>query len=454
VARERSTYRCQACGFAAPKAGTCPDCARLGNFVALVEERAAPSRAERPRLAAGARPMLIGDIAVTAGERVTTGIGELDRVLGGGVVPGSLVLIGGDPGIGKSTLLLQASRSLAALAGPVLYVSGEESAAQVKLRADRLGIAPRGLYFLAETDLQVIEAHAAELKPRALVVDSIQTVFLPGLESAPGSVSQVRECAARLMLFSKGRGIATFLVGHVTKDGAIAGPRVLEHLVDTVLYFEGEQHHSHRLLRAVKNRFGSTNEIGVFEMGEQGLAEVPNPSGFFLAERPRGAAGSIIVSSLEGTRPLLLELQALVTPASFGTPRRTVLGADYNRVCLLLAVLEKRVGFPLQSQDVFVNVAGGGRVTEPAADLGVVVAAASSYLDRPVRGDTVVMGEVGLAGEVRAVAGLAVRLKEAAALGFAAAVVPQNNLAAGVAQPLEVHGVGTVDEAVKALLGH
>jgi DNA repair protein RadA/Sms len=454
VARERSTYRCQACGFAAPKAGTCPDCARLGNFVALVEERAAPSRSERPRLAAGARPVPLGEIVVTAGERITTGIGELDRVLGSGVVPGSLVLIGGDPGIGKSTLLLQASRALAELAGPVLYVSGEESAAQVKLRADRLGVAPRGLYFLAETDLTVVEAHAADLKPRALVVDSIQTMFLPGLESAPGSVSQVRECAARLMLFAKGRGIATFLVGHVTKDGAIAGPRVLEHLVDTVLYFEGEQHHAHRLLRAVKNRFGSTNEIGVFEMGGQGLVEVRNPSSFFLAERPKGAAGSVVVSSLEGTRPLLLELQALVTPASFGTPRRTVLGADYNRVCLLLAVLEKRVGFPLQSQDVFVNVAGGGRVAEPAADLGVVVAAASSYLDRQVRGDTVIMGEVGLAGEVRAVAGLAVRLKEAAALGFAAAVVPQNNLAADTVSPLEVHGVGSVDEAVKALLGH
>jgi DNA repair protein RadA/Sms len=454
VARERPVYRCQTCGFAAPKAGTCPDCARAGTYVALVEERPAPSRSEWPKLAAGARPVLIGDIAVTSGERITTGIGELDRVLGGGVVPGSLVLIGGDPGIGKSTLLLQASRSLSERAGPVLYVSGEESAPQVKLRADRLGISPRGLYFLAETDLQVIEAHAAELKPRAIVVDSIQTVFLPGLESAPGSVSQVRECAARLMLWSKGRGTATFLVGHVTKDGAIAGPRVLEHLVDTVLYFEGEQHHAHRVLRAVKNRFGSTNEIGVFEMGEQGLAEVTNPSGFFLAERPRGAAGSVIVSSLEGSRPLLLELQALVTPASFGTPRRTVLGADYNRVCLLLAVLEKRVGFPLQSQDVFVNVAGGGRVTEPAADLGVVVAAASSYLDRPVRGDTVIMGEVGLAGEVRAVAGFAARLKEAAALGFTAAVVPQNNLAAGAAQPLEVQGVGSVDEAVKALLEH
>ncbi|HEX9126379.1 MAG TPA: DNA repair protein RadA, partial [Methylomirabilota bacterium] len=448
MARERSVYRCQTCGFAASKAGTCPDCARTGTYVALVEERPAlSSRVGRPRLAAGARPVPIGDIAVTSGERITTGIGELDRVLGGGVVPGSLVLIGGDPGIGKSTLLLQASRSLAERAGPLLYVSGEESAAQVKLRADRLGIASRDLYFLAETDLQVIEAHAAELRPRALVVDSIQTVFLPGLESAPGSVSQVRECAARLMLWSKGRGTATFLVGHVTKDGAIAGPRVLEHLVDTVLYFEGEQHHAHRVLRAVKNRFGSTNEIGVFEMGELGLTEVTNPSGFFLAERPRGAAGSVIVSSLEGSRPLLLELQALVTPASFGTPRRTVLGADYNRVCLLLAVLEKRAGFPLQSQDVFVNVAGGGRVTEPAADLGVIVAAASSYLDRPVRGDTVIMGEVGLAGEVRAVAGLAARLKEAAALGFTAAVVPQNNLAAGAEQPLEAQGVATVDEA-------
>ena len=460
MARERSVYRCQTCGFAASKAGTCPDCARTGTYVALVEERPAlSSRVARPRLAAGARPVPIGDIAVTSGERITTGIGELDRVLGGGVVPGSLVLIGGDPGIGKSPLLLQASRSLAERAGPLLYVSGEESAAQVKLRADRLGIAPRDLYFLAETDLQVIEAHAAELKPRALVVDSIQTVFLPGLESAPGSVSQVRECAARLMLWSKGRGTATFLVGHVTKDGAIAGPRVLEHLVDTVLYFEGEQHHAHRVLRAVKNRFGSTNEIGVFEMGEQGLTEVTNPSGFFLAERPRGAAGSVIVSSLEGSRPLLLELQALVTPASFGTPRRTVLGADYNRVCLLLAVLEKRAGFPLQSQDVFVNVAGGGRVTEPAADLGVIVAAASSFLDRPVRGDTVIMGEVGLAGEVRAVAGLAARLKEAAALGFTAAVVPQNNLAGsnltrGTTHPLDVQGVASVDDAVKALLGH
>jgi DNA repair protein RadA/Sms len=285
-----------------------------------------------------------------------------------------------------------------------------------------------------------------------LIVDSIQTAFLPGLESAPGSVSQVRECGARLMTLAKGEGIATFLVGHVTKEGAIAGPRVLEHLVDTVLYFEGEQHHAYRVLRAVKNRFGSTNEIGVFEMAERGLIEVTNPSGFFLSERLKGAPGSVVVASLEGTRPLLLELQALVSPASFGTPRRTVLGADYNRVCLLLAVLEKRLGFPLQSQDAFVNVAGGGRVSEPAADLGVVLAAASSYLDRPLRSDLVVMGEVGLTGEVRAVTALEVRLKEAAALGFAGAVVPQNNLTGSRTHPLDVQGVGSVEEAVKLLL--
>jgi len=454
MARERSVYRCQQCGLAAPKPGTCPDCARLGEYVQLVEERLSPSRAGAyPGAATAGRPLPFGDIRAEGGQRVATGIGELDRVLGGGVVNGSLVLIGGDPGIGKSTLLLQASRALASSAGPVLYVSGEESAGQVKLRAERLGIAPPGLYFVAENDLQSIEGHVAALRPRALVVDSIQAVFVPGLESAPGSVSQVRECGARLMMLAKGTGLATFLVGHVTKEGALAGPRVLEHLVDTVLYFEGERHHAYRVLRAVKNRFGSTNEIGVFEMSEQGLAEVKNPSGFFLSERPKGAPGSVVVSSLEGTRPVLLELQALVTPASFGTPRRTVLGADYNRVCLLLAVLEKRVGFPLQSQDAFVNVAGGGRVSEPAADLGIALAAASSYLDRPVRGDVVVMGEVGLTGEVRAVTALPVRLKEAAALGFTTAVVPQNNLAGHSSYPLEVQGVGSVDEAVKALLG-
>jgi len=386
-------------------------------------------------------------------DRVRTGIGELDRVLGGGVVRGSLVLIGGDPGVGKSTLLLQAARALAQFAPPVLYVTAEESAAQVKMRADRLGIATDGLLLWPENDLSAVQGHLDDVKPRALVIDSIQTVFLPDLESAPGSVAQVRECGARLMTLAKGLGIATFLVGHVTKEGALAGPRVLEHLVDTVLYFEGERHHSYRVLRAVKNRFGSTNEIGVFEMVEGGLVEVKNPSGFFLAERPQEAPGSVVVSSLEGTRPVLLELQALVSQASIGTPRRTVLGADYNRVCLLLAVLEKRAGVPLGSQDVYVNVAGGGRVTEPAADLGIVVAAASSYMDRVVPPDVLVVGEVGLTGEVRAVAGLELRLREAAALGFRRAIVPRSNVLEPTKVSLDIRGVATVGDALNALLG-
>ena len=450
--RDSAVYRCQDCGFAGPKPGTCPDCARTGAFVALVEERVAPRKGSRRVAPPASAAVPLASISVGRGDRLATGIAELDRVLGGGVVRGSLVLIGGDPGIGKSTLLLQASQALAAAAPPVLYVSGEESAAQIKLRADRLGIAPDGVYLVAETDLSVIESQLDQLKPRTLVVDSIQAVYLPELESAPGSVAQVRECGARLMMLAKARGVATFLVGHVTKEGALAGPRVLEHLVDTVLYFEGERHHSYRVLRAVKNRFGSTNELGVFQMGERGLAEVPNPSGFFLAERPKDASGSVITASLEGTRPMLLELQALVAPASFAAPRRAVLGADYNRVCLLLAVLEKRSGVPLQSQDVFVNVAGGARVTEPAADLGIVVATASSYMDRPVRGDAVVIGEIGLTGEVRRVTGLEVRLKEAAALGFAAAIVPASNLAEDFRSGLDVRGVGTVDEALHVLL--
>jgi len=421
--------------------------------VQLVEERQVSPRTSRRASVASGRPRPLKDISMEHDDRVRTGIGELDRVLGGGVVRGSLVLIGGDPGVGKSTLVLQAARALAQAAPPVLYVTAEESAAQVKMRADRLGIATDGLLLWPENDLSVVQGHLDDVKPRALVIDSIQTVFLPDLESAPGSVAQVRECGARLMTLAKGLGIATFLVGHVTKEGALAGPRVLEHLVDTVLYFEGERHHSYRVLRAVKNRFGSTNEIGVFEMAEGGLVEVKNPSGFFLAERPREAPGSVVVSSLEGTRPVLLELQALVSQASIGTPRRTVLGADYNRVCLLLAVLEKRAGVPLGSQDVYVNVAGGGRVTEPAADLGIVVAAASSYMDRVVPPDVLVVGEVGLTGEVRAVAGLELRLREAAALGFRRAIVPQSNLLEPTKVSLDIRGVATVGDALAALLG-
>jgi len=421
--------------------------------VQLVEERPTASRTARRAGTPAAKPRPLKDISLDRDDRVRTGIDELDRVLGGGVVRGSLVLIGGDPGIGKSTLLLQAARALAQVAPPVLYVTAEESAAQVKMRADRLGITSDGLLLWPENDLSIVQAQLDDVKPRSLVIDSIQTVFLPELESAPGSVTQVRECGARLMTLAKSRGIATFLVGHVTKEGALAGPRVLEHLVDTVLYFEGERHHSYRVLRAVKNRFGSTNEIGVFEMAEGGLVEVKNPSGFFLAERPEKAPGSVVVSSLEGTRPVLLELQALVAPAPVGTPRRTVLGADYNRVCLLLAVLEKRAGVPLGSQDVFVNVAGGGRVTEPAADLGIVVAAASSYMDRPVPSDVIVVGEVGLTGEVRAVAGLELRLREAAALGFRRAIVPQSNILEPPKTSLDVRGVATVGDALTALLG-
>jgi DNA repair protein RadA/Sms len=451
--RASTVYRCQQCGFASAKPGTCPDCKRsTGELVPLVEERGGPAPSGRRRSApAGTRPVPLAEVALEHGDRTLTGIAELDRVLGGGVVRGSLVLIGGDPGIGKSTLLLQAARAMARVAPPVLYVSAEESAAQVKMRADRLGVAGDGLLLWAEDDLSAVQGELDTIKPRALVVDSIQTVFLPDVESAPGSVAQVRECGARLMTLAKGLGIATFLVGHVTKEGALAGPRVLEHLVDTVLYFEGEQHHAYRVLRAVKNRFGSTNEIGVFEMAGGGLIEVPNPSGFFLAERPVDAPGSVIVSALEGTRPLLLELQALVARASFGTPRRTVLGADYNRVCVLLAVLEKRAGLPIGNQDVFVNVAGGGRVVEPAADLGIVIAAASSYLERPVPGDVLILGEVGLTGEVRAVTGVETRLRAAAHLGFKSAIVPRSN--ADGALPLPVRGVATVSDALAALLG-
>jgi DNA repair protein RadA/Sms len=449
-----SLYRCQACGWEARKwYGRCPDC---GAFNTIAEERTGPAGPAGRRGVAPLtldRPLRLDEVPVGDAERLRTGLAELDRVLGGGAVRGSLILIGGDPGIGKSTLLLQACHALVATAGPVLYVSGEESAAQVKLRADRLALGAKELFVLAETAVEAIEAQATVLSPRVLVVDSIQTVHLADLESAPGSVSQVRECGARLMMLAKTRGTTVFLAGHVTKEGALAGPRVLEHLVDTVLYFEGERHATYRVLRAVKNRFGSTNEIGVFEMTGAGLREVPNPSAVFLAERPKGAPGSAIVAALEGTRPVLLELQALVTPAHFGTPRRTVLGADYNRVCLLLAVLEKRAGFPLQSQDVFVNVAGGARCQEPAADLGIVVAAASSYTERPLAPDVVLLGEVGLTGEVRAVGGLEPRLAEAAGLGFLTAVVPRSSLVTGARYPVDVKGVASVEEALGLLVG-
>jgi DNA repair protein RadA/Sms len=396
----------------------------------------------------GSLPQRLHEVSVIGEERRLSGYGEFDRVLGGGTVPGSLILIGGDPGIGKSTLLLQAAEHWATL-GPVLYVTAEESTRQVKLRAERLGVGAGELFLLAENALETILARVRELNPAFLVIDSIQTVFTNALESAPGSVSQVRECAGKLMQLAKGEGVATFLVGHVTKDGAIAGPRMLEHMVDTVLYFEGDAGHPYRILRAVKNRFGSTNEIGVFEMKEVGLAEVPNPSELFLAERPVDAPGSVVVASIEGTRPILVELQALVSGTAFGNPRRTAMGIDANRVSLLVAVLEKKVGYTLLAQDIFLNVAGGVKLNEPAVDLGVVAALASSHLNRPVPARTVLFGEVGLAGEVRAVSRPELRVKEAARLGFDRCILPAGNLK-NLDKPkgMKLVGVRSADEAM------
>ena len=371
-------------------------------------------------------PQAISDVPLSAGVRLNCGINEFNRVLGGGLVPGSLVLIGGDPGIGKSTLLLQVMHQLAPY-GTILYVSGEESAAQTRLRGERLGIQDSSLMVLAENHLEQILEHCNQLQPQALVIDSIQTIWTGALESAPGSVSQVRETAGRLMSYAKQSGVPTILVGHVTKDGALAGPRVLEHMVDTVLYFEGDRGHPYRILRAVKNRFGSTNEIGVFEMKAEGLDEVLNPSELFLAERPLDTPGSVVTATIEGSRTVLLEIQALVTPSAYGTPRRTTLGVDQSRVALLLAVLEKKAGLHLSGQDVFVNVAGGAKLSEPAADLPILLAIASSYLDKPIPSDMVVVGEVGLAGEIRAVTQPELRLSEAAKLGFSQCVVPEGN---------------------------
>ncbi len=385
--------------------------------------------------------------------RLATGHAELDRVLGGGLVPGSVVLVGGEPGIGKSTLLAQVCNALASAGGPVLYVSGEESAAQIKLRAQRLGVTSPRLLVLAETDLEAILAAAEQTRPQAVVIDSIQTVSTPSVPSAPGSVAQVRESAAALLRFAKGTATAVLLVGHVTKEGQIAGPRVLEHIVDTVLYFEGDRRHAYRVLRATKNRFGSTNEIGVFEMRPEGLREVANPSAAFLSQRAREAPGSAVVCALEGTRPVLVEVQALVTPTVFGMPRRTASGVDYNRMVVLLAVLEKRAGAHLSSQDVYVSVAGGVTVDEPAVDLGVAACVVSSLRGRPVDDAAVAVGEVGLAGELRAVAQVETRLQEAARLGFRRAVIPRH--AAPEARPggLEVIEAESVPEALAALLG-
>ncbi len=457
--KPRTVFACQECGAQSPKwLGRCPEC---GAWNSLVEERPAPEPtaaasaeiAKRYSLAGGSGPRLYADIDTVVAERLSTGIGEFDRVLGGGVVPGSLVLIGGEPGIGKSTLLLQAAAHFARRIGPVLYSSGEESEHQLKSRGERLGVASAPLYILAETCLERILEEIGRLRPAFLIVDSIQTVFSLKFQSAPGSIGQVRESATQLLFAAKGQNIPTFLVGHVTKDGALAGPKALEHIVDTVLYFEGEKHHAHRIVRAVKNRFGAVSELGVFEMTGAGLRPVPNPSQIFLAERPAGAPGSAVMCTVEGTRPMLVEVQALVSTSSYGNARRMASGIDPNRLSLLLAVLEKRAGLNLMGEDVFVNVAGGISVEEPAADLGIVAAVASSVRNRAIRQGTVVFGEVGLAGEVRRVSQAALRLREAAQMGFERCVVADGTYSPeDVPSGLQVAGAKTVNEALDALI--
>jgi DNA repair protein RadA/Sms len=450
----RPVFVCQTCGSQSPKwLGRCPDC---GGWNSFVEERAAPAVPE-PRGAAqvmgGKGARAYGAVDSIVAERLSTGISEFDRVLGGGIVPGSLVLLGGEPGIGKSTLLLQAAAHFATSVGPVLYCSGEESEHQVKMRGDRLGVRGDSLFLLAETCIERLLEEVDRLKPSLLIVDSIQTVFSLKIASAPGSVGQVRQAATDLLFTAKGRNLPTILVGHVTKDGSLAGPKVLEHVVDTVLYFEGEQHHAHRLVRAVKNRFGAVSELGVFEMTGAGLRAVPNPSKLFLSERPMNVPGSTVLCTIEGSRPILVEVQALVSAATYGNARRTANGLDQSRLALLLAVLDKRAGLSLATDDVFVNVAGGIRVDEPAADLAVLVAVASSLRNRPVASDAVVFGEVGLAGEVRATTQAALRVREAAQLGFRRCVLPEGNISpADVPPSMDVVGVRTVGEALDALL--
>ncbi|GIP41528.1 DNA repair protein RadA [Paenibacillus sp. J31TS4] len=452
MAKSKTKFCCQECGYESPKwYGKCPGCGAWNSMVEELETVVKTTGVPTVSSQTKEKAISIIDIESTKEPRILTNNKELNRVLGGGIVPGSLILVGGDPGIGKSTLLLQTSFALTANGLKVLYISGEESVRQTKLRADRLEAMSPLLYVLCETNLDYIMEAIEEIRPDFLVIDSIQTVFHPAVASAPGSVSQVRECTSHFMHTAKGKGIATVLVGHVTKEGAIAGPRLLEHMVDCVLYFEGERHHSYRLLRAVKNRFGSTNEIGIFEMTEAGLVEVSNPSELFLSERPKGVAGSTVAASMEGTRPMLVELQALVAPTHFPTPRRMAAGIDHNRLALIIAVLEKRMGMFLQNQDVYVNVAGGVKLDEPAVDLAIAVSIASSLRDQAAEPHDVIFGEVGLTGEVRGVSRIEQRVREAKKLGFERVILPEKSLK-GWTPPadIEIIGVNSVAEALKA----
>lgn len=453
---KKTLFFCQNCGYESPKwLGQCPGCREWNSFV---EETVATSTKGKITIASGSlagkknEPVILADISIQENDRMKTEIEELDRVLGGGIVPGSMVLVGGDPGIGKSTLLLQVCRQLTKNGHKVLYVSGEESLGQIKLRAKRIGEFNENLLLLCETNLENIRSVIEKVKPEMVVIDSIQTMYNEEVSSAPGSVSQVRESTGVLMQIAKGMGISVFIVGHVTKDGSVAGPRVLEHMVDTVLYFEGDRQVIYRILRGVKNRFGSTNEIGVFEMREKGLMEVKNPSQVMLNGRPTDASGTAVVCSVEGTRPILIEIQALVTRTNFGLPRRTSVGIDYNRVNLLMAVLEKRAGLHLGDCDAYVNLAGGMKLGEPAIDLGVVLAIVSSYKNQVIDEQTLIFGEVGLSGEVRGVSMAESRVREAEKLGFTSCIMPKANVESLQGKyEIKLIGVANIKEAMNCI---
>ncbi|MGM9966200.1 DNA repair protein RadA [uncultured Rummeliibacillus sp.] len=452
MVKKKTKFFCNSCGYESPKwLGRCPGC---GEWNTMVEEVEIVSKGPRgafqhsDKVSQKAVPII--SVESEEAPRVETELKELNRVLGGGVVPGSLVLVGGDPGIGKSTLLLQLSALLSNKGHRVLYISGEESIRQTKLRAERLGVKSSELYIYSETNLEFLNQTIEDVKPKFVIVDSIQTVYHPNVTSAPGSVSQVRECTAEFMRIAKTKNIAIFLVGHVTKEGQIAGPRILEHMVDTVLYFEGERHHTYRILRSQKNRFGSTNEIAIFEMLQNGLKEVLNPSELFLQERSQGAPGSTVVASMEGTRPILVEIQALVTPSSFNYPKRMASGVDQNRISLLMAVLEKRMGMLLQAQDAYIKVAGGVKLDEPAIDLAVLVSIVSSFRDVAAKPMDCYIGEVGLTGEVRRVSRIEQRVQEAAKLGFKRVIIPSSNIGGwDYPNDIEVLGVDTVNQALQ-----
>lgn len=446
-------FFCRECGYESAKwMGQCPGCKSWNTFTEEPVAMKPSGRVNALKADGKAEPVKLSQVSVDEKDRISTNMEELDRVLGGGIVPGSLILVGGDPGIGKSTLLLQVCRNLSDKALDVLYISGEESLRQIKMRANRLGEFGDRLSLLCEINLEVIEEIIRKLQPKVVVIDSIQTMYSEEVKAAPGSVSQVRESTAVLLQLAKGLGITIFIVGHVTKEGTVAGPRVLEHMVDTVLYFEGDRHASYRILRGVKNRFGSTNEIGVFEMREQGLMEVANASSFMLDGKPENASGSVVVCSMEGTRPMLLEIQALVCTSSFGLPRRQAVGTDTNRVNLLMAVLEKRVGMSLANCDAYVNLAGGIKVSEPAIDLGIVMAIASSFKNRAVPDGMLAFGEVGLSGEVRSVSMAQTRVKEAAKLGFHTCIVPAVCVQAiGQVPGMKIIGVSSVSEAIDVI---